>query len=86
MDIKKAIESIASGDTVMAIVARESLKSDENYIDFTQYITDQFNQGNAATMAASYGHEVVDTIIKHGKSINIAADFTCMNACLKDDK
>lgn len=85
MDIKQAIGSIAKGNSIMASIAREALKTDTGILDFTRYITDQFNQGNAASMSITHGYDVIDSIVKYGKMITARAETQCANICIMMD-
>jgi hypothetical protein len=63
MTTLEAIQQIAERDTLVGQAAWNSIDND-NLDSFIQYIQDQYKEGNAVTLSALYGYEVIDTIIK----------------------
>ena len=51
MNVKKAINSIAEGDSLISIVANDSLKTSEGIVQFSHMIADQYNVGCGSSMA-----------------------------------
>lgn len=62
MTLKEAITSIGEKQGIVSVIAREALETND-YEPFTSYVKRAYN-GAAHTLAAAYGHEVIDTIIK----------------------
>ena len=63
MTTKEAIQQIAEKDTLVGQLAWNAIEVDD-LEQFTQYIKDQYNEGNAISLAINYGYDVIDTIIK----------------------
>jgi len=66
MTTLEAIQEIAEKDTLIGQVALNAIE-DDNLEPFIQYIKDQYNDGNGASMIIKYGFEVIDTILKTEK-------------------
>ena len=66
MTTLEAIQEIAEKDTLIGQVALNAIE-DDNLDPFIQYIKDQYNDGNGASMIIKYGFEVIDTILKTEK-------------------
>ena len=71
MNVKKAINSIAEGDSLISIVANDSLKTSEGIVQFSHMIADQYNVGCGSSMAIEHGYEVINTIIKYSDNVKI---------------
>jgi len=72
MTTLEAIQEIAEKDTLIGQVALNAIE-DDNLDPFIQYIKDQYNDGNGASMAITYGYNVINTIIKEEEEENTCA-------------
>ena len=63
MTTKQAIEELSKDEGLVGLCALMAIDKND-YTDIIRYVSDQYQEGNGASMIVKYGFKVIDTILK----------------------
>ena len=85
--IIKAVGDIAAMDTLISVPAKKALESENDMIEFVNYISDQCSEmgTNRERLQDVFGHENIREILAYSKRKAVEQDYFVMNKCIEAD-